>query len=143
MAATATIEINCSSTYTKPTALGTGTISPRINYLTSLSSSDVTKVYFTSATISGVTTLDVTALTDIYGTALSYGTVKGVYIENSGAGNLVLGGGTNPLFGTDQYTVKTGAVLPIVSPFTVGGSNKVITLTPSASLTYSIIIVGS
>jgi len=138
------IEISASFTYSSVVAGTAFSGFPKLSQSQSLdSTTPVNKVFNQSATISSPTTLDVTALTDAYGAALSFGTVKQFVIQNTGAGNLVVGGGSNPLFGTDQYTVKSGATLPITSSFTESGSAKNILLTPSASLSYTLIICGS
>ncbi|WP_161967142.1 hypothetical protein [Fimbriiglobus ruber] len=88
-----------------------------------------------------------TSLTDAYGNALVYTTVAALIVQIvSASGNLVVGGGSNPLLGSDQYTIKgtaNSSMLPISWPFTVSGTAKVITLTPSTSLTFNIIVIGS
>lgn len=143
MSASASIDFTISTTYTKQTALGVGYIPSKLSDTISLSTSDVSKVYTASVTSGSATVIDLTSLTDGFGAALSFSTLKACVVENTGAGSLVVGGGTNPVFGTDQYTVKSGAVLPVLSSFTVDGTHKTLTLTPSASTTFNLVLVGS
>lgn len=142
--ASSVIEISIAATTGNTLAGNPFTGTGRLSQTQTLTTADISKVYIGTGTISGVSTINVTSLTDAYGNSISFATVKGCVIQNSGAGNLVVGGGTHPLFSTDQYTIASGATLPITSAFTVSsGTHDTITLTPSASLTYSIIIVGS
>lgn len=147
MPASANITIGFATTTSKSITVGGSTSnitgSPTISQSLTLSSTDVTKNYSTAATISTPTTIDTSSVVDYFGTTLSFATVKGVVIQNTGAGTLTVGGGSNALFGTDQFTIKSGYTLPLLSPITTSGSVKAILLTPSASLSYSIIIVGT
>ena len=138
------IEITASFTYSSVIGGAAFAGYPKLSQSQSLdSTTPVNKVYNETGTISSPHTIDVSSLTDAYGAALAFGTVKQFVIQNTGAGNLVVGGGSNPLFGTDQFTVKSGATLPITSSFTEGAGAKNILLTPSASLSYTLIICGS
>lgn len=144
MAANAQIDINAAVQYTSSGPLATFTGTPRITTSTTLDSTAISKVYQAARSISSPDTLDLTSgLTDAYGQALVFAAVKCVTIYNTSAtATITVGGGSNPVFGSDQYTIKAGACLPITSPFTVDGTHKVITVTPSASATYQIIIAG-
>lgn len=110
-----------------------------------LDASALTKVYMVSGSGAGPDTYDVNSgLTNAYGVALVYTTVKGIWIKNTHAtATLVIGGGSNPLLGTDQYTLKAGNALAITSPFTVDGTHKVLKITQSATATYELVILGS
>jgi hypothetical protein len=145
----ANFQITCSVTDTSAGPLGNyqGVISLNAGSAgtISLTSADVTKVY--AANRSGgspdVFTLDDGSLTDAYGNALTFAEAHAVVIKNTHASaTLTVGGGTDPLFGSDQYTLKAGQLLPITSPFTVDGTHKQITITPSAAATYSVIVLG-
>lgn len=140
--ATATIDITCSVQDTKATDLGSYSGNPRLTQ--SASNVSVTKVFTDARTTAVPETLDLTTgLTDAYGAALVYSSCKYVCIQNTHvSATLTIGGGANPLFGTDQYTIKPGATLPITSTFAVAGGSKNLLVTPSASCTYSIIIAG-
>ena len=144
--ATANIDINVSVVHSNPNDLGQYNGSPGIDSSLTFSTSDLSKVFADSRSISAADPLDVTSgLTDQYGTALVYATVKTVVIKNTHAtATLTIGGGSDPLYGTDQYTLKAGQTLPITSSATVDGTHKVLTITPSvASTTYDILILGS
>ncbi len=110
------------------------------------SSGTCSKVYSASVTAAVAQTYDVNSgLTDAFGNALVYTTVKEVIIYNSHATNYVtIGGGTNPLFGSgESIVVKPGRLVTVGNvPVTVDGTHKVLTVTPSASCTYQIMILG-
>ncbi len=146
MTVNANIDIRASATETKAGALGNYQGVPSITFTKSLSTSDISKCYQLNATIATAQTYDVNSgLVDAFGTALVFATVKSVVIRNNDAtASLVVGGGTNPLFVSDQYTIKAGQCLAITSSFTVNASTaKVITLTPSASLNFDLLLLGS
>jgi hypothetical protein len=144
--ATATIDLSTLVQDTGTVGTGTYTGNPSITKTISLSSSDITKVYSATRSVSSADTFDVTSgLTHAFGAALVYASVKGLVILNTHAtASIVVGGGSNPLLGTDQYTVKAGQALyvPCV-PVTVDGTHKVLTVTPSGAVTYSLLILGS
>ncbi len=143
-AATANIDINASVQCTFAGDLATFTGTPKITSSTNLSSSDISKVFQDIRAASAADPLDLTSgLVDPYGNALVFTAVKLVCIKNTSAtATLTVGGGSNPVFGSDQYTIKAGVCLPILSSFTVDGTHKILTITPSAAATYQIIIAG-
>jgi hypothetical protein len=145
MANTAQIDINVSVQDGKNVGLGAYNGTPRITMSNGLTSAQAAKKWSASVTSAATTDYDVTSgLTDAYGTALVYATVNAVAVYNSGSANLTVGGGSDPLFGTDQYTVKAGQclVVPCV-PVTVSGSVKNIHIVPAASTTWQVILLGA
>lgn len=145
MAAEGIITVLANVTNTGTNGLGTYSGNPQISTVTSFSTSDISKVYTAAGTTAVNLNLDVTSgLTDAFGNALVFGTVKTFVLKNTHAtATLTVGGGTNPLFGSDQYTVAAGACLPITTSFTVDSTHKVIRVVPSASCTYQLMILGS
>lgn len=144
--ATATIDFAATVQDTKSADLGTYSGNPKITDTTSLSSADVTKVFTDGRSLSAPETLDVTAgLTSAYGAALVYSSVKAVVIQNThGTATIVVGGGANPLFGTDQYTVQPGQTFSVPNvPVAVSGTAKNVLVTPSAAATYNVMILGT
>ena len=117
---------------------------PRINYSVD---GTPTKIYSASVSAGTAQTYDVNSgLTDAYGTALVYSTVSEVVIYNTHASaSLTVGGGSNPLFGASELvTIKAGKCVSFGAvPVTVSGSAKVLTVTPSASCTWQIVILGN
>jgi hypothetical protein len=57
---------------------------------------------------------------DVLGNALNLTTLVGfqLTITSSGSGTLTVGGGTDPVLGTDQYTCQAGGTLQTVQPGT-------------------------
>lgn len=144
MAATADINISATTTYTKAAALATYSGSPKIVASKSYATTDISKVFDATGSTGSPVTYDVTALTDDYGAALAMATVKGFVIQNTHAtATLTIGGGSNPLFGSDHYTVKAGCCLPITSAFAASGAAKNVLVTPSATATWQVLILGS
>lgn len=140
---TATIEIGSVIQDTKTTGLTSYSGTTKVSQTLALTG--LTKVYATDVSASSVQTYDLTSgLTDAYGTALVFTSLQGVVIQNTSAtATITVGGGTNPVFGTDQYTVKAGATLPITSTFPVDSTHKVIRITPSAAATFSVAFLGT
>ena len=143
--ASATVALQVSATYTKTTPLASASLSPKFTVSVNLSTTDISKMYQNSYSAqSSPVTLDLTSLTDDYGQSISFGSLKGAWIYNTdNTATLVVGGGTNPALGTDQYTITPGKLLPITSVFTVDGTHKNLVLTPSASMSFQLILVGS
>ena len=144
--ATATIELSAQVQDNKALDLGTYIGNPQIAKTITLSSSDITKVFGDSRASAVAVPLDVTSgLVDAFGLSLVYTTVKAVVVLNTHAtASITVGGGSNPLFGSDQYTVPSGQVLYVPNvPITVSGTVKVLTITPAASATYNVLILGS
>jgi hypothetical protein len=144
--ATASIDLSALVQDTATVGLGAYTGNPGITKSVKLSASDVTKVYTVARSVSSPDTFDVTTgLTNAYGAALVYTSVKAVVVLNTHTtATITVGGGSNPLFGSDQYTVKPGQVLYVSAvPATVDGTHKVLTVTPSAAVTYQLLILGA
>lgn len=145
MSANASINITVVASDTKAAALASYGGSPTISFTKTLSTSDISKCYQNNQTSASPITFDVNSgLTDAYGTALVYTSVKTIVVRNNAASaSLVIGGGSNPLMGTDQVTLAAGQVLVLTSPITVDGTHKVLTITPSASASVDVLILGS
>lgn len=110
----------------------------------SFSTSDITKLFSDSRTAATSETLDVTSgLTDGFGAALAFSTVKAVLIQNkSSTATLTVGGSSNPLF-NQLPVIQAGGFVAFSCSITTSGSVKNVLLTASASLDYDIVIVGS
>lgn len=146
--ASATINISCTIQDGKSVDLGAYFGSPKIESSTTLSSSDSSKAWTDGRSISSADVLDVSdgSLVSAYGVALTFASVKAVVVQNTHASaTLVIGGGTNPLFGaTESITVKAGQTVSIGAvPATVDATHEQITITPSAAATFNIAILGS
>lgn len=117
--------------------------SPNRDFVRQFASTDITKLYFNTYTVgTSATTIDLTSLTDAYGQSISFGTVKALLVVNNDAtNNLTVGGGTNGLFSTLPFTLngqtvsgsQQGSALSIITPITVDGTHKILSLTASAS----------
>lgn len=114
----------------------------------------VTPFFNTYTITTGGTTLDLTALTDVWGNALSFTTVKHLEIVNNDPTNsLTVGGGTNPLFAALPPLAgqaasggggSVGSCLQFTTPLTVSGSTKNLKLIAGAgSITVDVFILGS
>jgi hypothetical protein len=144
MTATAQIDVNTRVTHSGSNDLGTYVGSPKLSYSAALATTDISKVFADERTVSSPETLDCTALPEAgYGSTLNYATVKLIQIVNkSASATLTVGGGSNAVCGTDQFTIGPGKCLYIDTARTVGGSAKNLLVTPSASLTYDVLILG-
>jgi hypothetical protein len=146
--ATVNADITVSTKITHNSTLLGGTVSgtPQLNYSSRLTTTDLTDAYEGSRTVTGAETLDVrSGLSNVFGTAIVLATVKGITIHNTHASNsLVVGGGANALFGSDQFTILAGKCLYLDTSIATSGSVKNLLVTPSgASTTYDIIIFGA
>lgn len=143
MALTATVKSDCRATHTSTTGGISYSASPAKSYEKTFTSSDITKIYHGSRTTTGET-LDLTSgLTDGYGTALVFATVKQILIiNNSATQTLTIGGGANPVI-SELPVVSVGGHVNITSTFTVDGTHKNLKIQASASLTYDVIILGT
>ncbi len=126
----------------------TYTGNPSRSYTRAFASTEVSNVYFDTYTVgTGGVTVDVTSLTDAYGQAISFGTVKNVLIvNNDGTNNLTAGGGSNALFAALPVLVgqTAGSCVNLTTNLTVSGSTKIISLVASAgSILVDLFIVGS
>jgi hypothetical protein len=142
--ASASITSQISATYATTNTLATFSGGPSLTESLSLPTTTLNYVYnaVQAATASPVT-YNVQSLTDVYGNAVNMATVYTIAIQNTGTHTIVVGTGTNALMGTDQVTLQAGHTVIITSPITVSGSVKNLLLTPSASTTWNIIILGA
>jgi hypothetical protein len=114
-------------------------------------STDVTKCYFNSYNVTTTpTAVDVTGLTDAYGQAISFGTVKHVQlVNNDAAANLTAGGGTNALFAAlpalvGQAGNPNGSCVNLTTNLTADGTHKNIQLVASAgTISVDLFLVGT
>jgi hypothetical protein len=142
---TAQIDITVSIQDNKTVGLGVYNGTPKVVASLGLTSAQAAKRYTTQVASAVAVDYNVlTGLTDAYGTALVYTTVNAVAIYNTGSATITVGGSTNPLFGSDLYTIKAGQCLVIPNvPITVSGTVKNIHVSPAASTTWQIAILGA
>jgi hypothetical protein len=118
---------------------------PGLTYSKSFASTDISSVYADIFTVTTTpTVIDVTSLTNAFGGAVSFATVKHVQVINSDAAvSLTVGGGTNPLFAA-LPTIVAGGCVNLTTSISVSGSVKNLTLTAaSGSISVSVLIVGN
>jgi hypothetical protein len=146
MAITATAQIDVSTrvTHQGSNPLGTYTGGPKIAYSSALANTDISKVFADERTIASPETLDCTSLTQAgYGSTVNMATVKVIQIYNkSSSATLTVGGSTNPVCSSDLFTIGPGKCLYLDTARTVDSTHKNLLMTPSASLTYDILILG-
>jgi hypothetical protein len=126
---------------------------PTRDYERSFSSTDITKLYFATFTVTTTpTTIDVTALTDVFGNALNFATVKHIQVVNNDTtNNLTVGGGTNALFsalpalvGQSAAANSNGSCVNLTTNLTVTGTTKIIQLVAGAgSISVDVLIAGN
>jgi hypothetical protein len=126
---------------------------PVRDYERSFTSSDVTLIFFGNYTVTTTPTdIDLTSLTDAYGNAVNFATVKHLQIVNNDTSHdLTVGGGTNALFaalpvlvGQTSTTSSDGSCLNLTTNITVDGTHKILELTASAgSISVDVFVVGS
>lgn len=126
---------------------------PLNDYERQFSSSDVTKVFFNQYSIgTGGTTIDVTNLTDSFGNALSFGTVKHLSIINLDQSNnlTINASGSNLLVGAlpalvgQSGTSQNGSCIQLTTNITTSGSVKNLVLASSAgTITVTLLIAGT
>lgn len=131
----------------------TFTGSPTRDFERAFASTDVTKCYFNNYTVTTTpTTVDLTSLTDAFGQAVSFSTVKHVQIiNNDTTRNLTAGGGTNALFaalpvlvGQAASTNSNGSCVNLTTNLTVDATHKIIQLVASAgSISVDLFLVGT
>jgi hypothetical protein len=123
------------------------------DYERSFSSTDITKLYFATYTVTTTpTTIDVTNLTDVFGNALNFATVKHIQVVNNDTtNNLTVGGGTNalfpalpPLIGQAAAANSNRSCVNLTTNLTVTGTTKIVQLVASAgSISVDVLIAGS
>lgn len=103
--------------------------------------------YTTTGSVTSGTpvTIDVTALVDPLGQAITAGHICGIKIaNNSGANNLTHGGGSNPIYATQPLTIGPGdyfAQSLLGNSFATSGSVKNLQLAASAAtINYTVTI---
>lgn len=149
MPATGSLTVGISLQDSATAPLGTYNGNPAINGSTAYTSANVTKVFqatpaATTSPVSYIVNNNSLSGEYVPTSPYTYTTVVGVVIQNTGANTLVIGGGTHPLFGSDVYTVQAGNTFAATNvPITVSSTVCEVTVTPSASTSWSIIIVGS
>lgn len=121
----------------------TFTGSPKLSFTKQFTTSDITKGYWKQYTVTTTpTSVDLTALTDWAGNALSFSTVKALLIVNRGTVTVTTGGGTNAVIPSQDVTA--GGCRLLQSTVTVDGTHKIITLTAaSGSATVDIELAGT
>ena len=127
--------------------------SPVLDFERSFSSTECTKIYFASYSVTTSTTsIDLTSLTDAYGTVLSFSTVRHLAIvNNSGTNDITAGGGTNGLVSTLPVlkgfvptTGENGTAINLTTNITVDSTHKILALTGSAGTsTVDVYILGA
>lgn len=129
----------------KVTALASFVGNPVLDYQRSFTASDITKAYCAQLTYAAPTTIDLNALTNEFGDAISFATVVLIHVKVVSTNqDLVIGGGTHPAFGTDQYTVKRGRSFASDTSWTItGGSSNNLLITPTGSCVFQLIIAGT
>lgn len=106
------------------------------------SSLTITKLFQDARQFTTSESLDVTSgLTDFFGTALAFVTVKQIWIYNTSAASITFGGGSNPLF--NAFTLTTGGCINLTTNITTGSGVKNIAVSGTGTLTYSIVIMGA
>lgn len=102
----------------------------------------ITKLYSNIRSFTTSETIDVTSgLTDFFGTALNFATVKQVWISNTSAASITFGGGSNPLF--NAFTLTASGCINLTTNITTSGSVKNIAVSGTGTLSYSIVIMGA
>lgn len=143
LSASAQIRQSVSASYST-TAGGGATNAPSITFSDTLSTTDITKVYFNTVTSASPVTINLQSLTDVFGNSLNIATLHGVFVQNtSDTHALTIGGGSAAALGSDLATVGGGSCYFNTTAFTISGSAHNIVVTPSASLTYNILVLGA
>ncbi len=157
MATTLTAIVN-SQVQAKFTSTGglsaTFTGNPAVNYQKAFNSTEITKIYIATATVTTTpTSIDLTAVTDAFGNSISFSSVKQLIIHNKDTAiALTVGGGTNGLFSTLPFTLvgydasqgSDGTCLNLTTTISIDGTHKILTLTAaSGSISVDIIVLGS
>lgn len=141
-----TLVSSCSLTHVSGVGLGSYSATIAKSNTKTFTTSDITKLYHATRSLTGTTpeTLDVTSgLTDGFNVALNFATIKGIFIVNKHAtATLTLGGGANPLFNALPPIPGLGHI-ELALTITTSGTVKNILATPSGTMTYDIVLVGT
>jgi hypothetical protein len=139
--ATAQIKQSVAVGYTNTTGGVNYSGTPSITKNLSLTNQDIDKVYANAGTLSAPVSIDLAAAVDPFGETLEFEIVKGIYVSNQSESEDIYIDGS--LIGGDQYTVGFGSVLFQNTEWVVTPSTTQLTLTPTGSLSYQVIIVGA
>jgi hypothetical protein len=119
---------------------------PNKDYEMQFASTDITKIYFATLTVTtSTTTIDMTAAgPDAYGTAVAFATIKHLMIWNKDLTNsLTAGGGAQSLLQTLPVMGPTSC-FAFTSPITVDTAHSKLNLVASAgSITVEVLAVGT
>lgn len=152
---TATITSGTQAKFQEATTFGaTFTGTPSLQWVRRFNTTELTKCYFNTYTVTSTpTSVDLTALTDAYGAALSFATIRHLRITNNDpAISLTVGGGTNGLFTALPFSLvgynsatntDDGSDLNLTTNITVDGTHKILTLVAaSGSISVDVFILG-
>jgi len=153
---TATINSTTQARFQSSQAFSTTfTGTPFLAWQRQFTTSETTKCYFGNFTVTtSPTSIDLTGLTDAYGSALSFATIRHLQITNNDETNsLTVGGGTNGLFTTLPFSLvgysasngtSDGSCLQLTTNLTVDGTHKILTLTAGAgSISVDVFLLGA
>lgn len=151
---TASISSKTSVKFQNVTSFGTTyTGTPSLDFERSFNTTETTKSYSHRYSVTSTpTVVDLTSLTDDYGTALSFSTVRHIHIRHTDTTNsLTVGGGTTPVFAVlpvlTSYTASVGdngSCVSITTNITVDSTHKLLSLTASAgTISVDVFIVGA
>lgn len=125
---------------------------PTRDYERTFSTTDVTKIVFKNYTVTSTpTSVDLTSLTDPFGTSVNFATLKHIQVcNNDGTNSLTVGGGTNGVFsalpvlvGQNTMTAN-GSCVNLTTNITIDSTHKILTLTASAgSISVDVFLVGT
>jgi hypothetical protein len=127
----------------------TYTGAPQKGFERAFSSSDITKLSFANYSVTTTpTTIDLTSLTDPFGNAVNFATVKNLLIINNDATNsLTIGGGTNGLFAALPFNLSgdsKGTCLNLTTSITVDSTHKILKLLATAgTISVDVFVIGS
>jgi hypothetical protein len=126
----------------------TYTGSPAREYLRTFTTSDISKIVFSSYSITTTpTSVDLTSQTDPFGAAVNFATVKNLLIVNNDTTNaLTIGGGTNGLFAALPFNLgdTVATCLNLTTPITVDGTHKILKLVSTAgTISVDVFIIGN
>lgn len=127
---------------------------PTLTFNKIMNNTEVTKSYTNTVTVTSTpTSIDLTNLTDEFGAALSFSTIKHLHIiNNSTTQSVFVGGGTNGLFtelpfqliGYAAPTGSNGSDINLSTNITVDATHKILKLyTLANSASVNICIAGA